>query len=326
MSGIKNIVRPIRDLVYALSGFFYDFSRFAKYSGYKNDGLGIVSRYRLIKVYHAIEKSLSFRERKAASGWSVAHELKQRLDAHSNKYREDDFHSRVGMKVLAEFIEGSNYDCAQKDDISKFLLGKKINNSIPGGAKVLYRKDLESGILESPETFFLSRYTIRDYSDQSVDFNDVRRAIGLAMKSPSACSRQAWHVYYADSRNEIDKILNFQSGNKGFGHEVPFLLLITADLRAFDNASERYQHWIDGGMFSMSVIYALHSIGMGSCCLNWSKGPLDDMAMRKVVGIKDEESLVMMLAVGYPNEMIKVCQSPRDDVNSIFSKISTKDH
>ena len=49
------------------------------------------------------------------------------------------------------------------------------------------------------------------------------------------------------------------------------LLIIAMDLKAFVPAHERYQHWIDGGMFSMSIIYALHSLGLSSCCLNWSK-------------------------------------------------------
>lgn len=44
----------------------------------------------------------------------------------------------------------------------------------------------------------------------------ISRAVGLAMKSPSVCSRQAWHVYHIDDRALIDKALTFQNGNREF--------------------------------------------------------------------------------------------------------------
>src|SRR3546814_1994141 len=69
----------------------------------------------------------------------------------------------------------------------------------------------------------------------------------------------------------IDRALSLQNGNRGFGHEIPCLLILCTDLSAFDTAGERYQHWIDGGMFSMSLVWALHALGYSSCCLNWSK-------------------------------------------------------
>lgn len=322
---LKHVVRFFRDLLFAFSGFLYDFFRFARYSGYKNSATGYVARYRLIKVYHAIEKSLSFRDRKASSGWAVATELMHRLkryESANNGLR--DFHAQAALNVLNQFEKASSYDCVEKNVISEFVASRTENSKAPGGAKVFLKEDLQKGKLETPEDFFFSRYSVRDYSSESIDIGLVERAVALAAKSPSACNRQAWHVYFTDKRKEIDLALSHQSGNKGFGQEVPLLLLITADLRAFDNAGERYQHWIDGGMFSMSIIYALHSLGLGSCCLNWSKGPVSDIKLRKCVGIPDEESLVMMLAVGYPNASIKVCESPREGVDSIFSKLTFK--
>ena len=85
------------------------------------------------------------------------------------------------------------------------------------------------------------------------------------MKSPSACNRQAWHVYHSDSDEVKLAVLKEQSGNKGFGDKIPNLLIVASDLKAFMPAEERYQHWIDGGMFSMSLVYAFHSLGVASC-------------------------------------------------------------
>src|SRR3546814_8739546 len=92
---------------------------------------------------------------------------------------------------------------------------------------------------------------------------------------------QASYVYCLQSREIIDRALSLQNGNRGFGHEIPCLLILCTDLSAFDTAGERYQHWIDGGMFSMSLVWALHALGYSSCCLNWSKTPSDG---RKKIG------------------------------------------
>lgn len=324
---VKNLFRPIRDVVFVLFGFLYDFSRFVRYAGYKSNSGGRVARYRLIKVYHAIEKSLSFRVRKDGSGWGVATELMKRLTRYESTRPEGemfDFHANVALKVLDRFQAAGSYEGKERKAIEEFLSCHSDSPDVPGGVRAFSLRELQLGVLESPEDFFFSRYSVRDYSSRKVDKELIERAVKLAAKSPSACNRQAWHVYFTDERREIDLALSHQSGNRGFGQDVPCLLLITADLRAFDNAGERYQHWIDGGMFSMSIIYALHSLGIGSCCLNWSKGPLSDRKLRQCIDIPNEESLVMMLAVGYPNDSIKVCESPRDRVESIFSRLSFK--
>src|SRR3546814_20513526 len=89
-------------------------------------------------------------------------------------------------------------------------------------------------------------------------------AVELALHSPSVCNRQASYVYCLQSREIIDRALSLQNGNRGFGHEIPCLLILCTDLSAFDTAGERYQHWIDGGMFSMSLVWALHALGYSS--------------------------------------------------------------
>jgi len=99
------------------------------------------------------------------------------------------------------------------------------------------------------------------FSDRPVKQEIVKRAVSLALKTPSVCNRQAWFVYHIDDQSIIGRCLELQNGNSGFGHKIQSLLIIASDLKAFDTGGERYQHWIDGGMFSMSLVYALHPWG-----------------------------------------------------------------
>lgn len=319
-SVIKNVLRPGRDLILIVGGFAYDYYRFFKYGGWhKRDRERL--NFFLVKIYHRIEKSLSFREQKLGAGIENAKALRTRLREENFENDKLSFHEKTALKVLNDFALQHQGSAKDVDDIKKFC--QKFIDHIPsyGGAKPYSQELLLAGKLENPEQFFLSRYSVRDFHSKKVDIEIIKRAIKLALKTPSACNRQAWHVYHLSQRERIDQALSLQNGNRGFGHEVQCLLLITADLRAFDAASERYQHWIDGGMFSMSLILALHSLGLASCCLNWSKGPVDDMRLRKVLKVEGPHSILMMLAVGYASDELKVCYSARRPIDEIYTSL-----
>ncbi|MGY1425108.1 nitroreductase family protein [Lysobacter sp. A289] len=315
----KDMFRPGRDIVFALVGFIYDFQRFARYGGWFGfDKTGKVS-YKVVKIYHRLEKSLSFRNRRAGAGVTAAEDLVRFLQKYGVADTDRGFQELVSLKVLSDFVAELPQADEKFSSVVEFSQQNCPKPGLPGGVMEKTASFLTTGKLDEPEKFFFTRYSVRDFSSKRVEFGVVERAIELAMKSPSVCSRQAWHVYYSESRETIDKTLAYQNGSKGFGHEVPGLFIVCVDLNAFDTAGERYQHWIDGGMFAMSLIWALHSLGVSSCCLNWSKGVRDDIALRRATNIKGEHTITTLLAVGYANEHLRVCQSARRPVSDILT-------
>lgn len=322
---MKNFIKPLGRLVFALLGFCYDFYRYSRFSGVmSNYNNKYVRNYAVSKVYHSLEKSLSFKERRPGAGGGEVNLLCELLE-YSNIRREYGYHDRIGFEVLNKFIEASEALDTKTLERSSRVLDEyfKFNTYEESlcGSIVKSKVDIHKGALENPELFFYTRYSLREYSNENVDSDVIKRALKLAMKTPSACNRQPWHVYLLNERSKIDLALSLQSGNRGFGHKVPYLMVIAMDLRAFVPGTERYQHWIDGGMFSMSIIYALHSLGLASCCLNWSKSGKDDMKLRTVLGLKNEHSVMMMLSVGHPDEVNKLCVSPRRPLDEIITEV-----
>lgn len=317
MSKVKDLLRPLRDIVFTLYGYMYDCYRYLRFAGYKSYIKDQKKRnYKVVKIYHRLEKSLSFRERNPNSGVRTANQLESLLTKAAIS-SDLGFQERVSVCVLEHFYnQASDQVKAKRLDITNIKNTEFISNL--GGVISKSKDELAKGKLDNPEEFFLSRNSVRDFSNQSVDHREITRALTLAMKTPSVCNRQGWYVYHIDQRELIDSCLSIQNGNRGFGHEIPCLLIIVADLKAFDTAGERYQFWIDGGMFSMSIIYAFHALGLSTCCLNWSKTPGDDIKLRKLMPIKPNHSVLMMLAVGYPKEKIKVCYSARNPLDSIY--------
>ena len=308
-------------------GFLYDYFRFIKFSGWKSNINDYkVRNYHTVKIYHALEKSMSYKHRDPGRGWESAFLLLDVIKK-SDINGEVAFHNLAGVEILREFIklpvnEGTHKALQIKNELN--LLSFSKSYSVPGGIKSFSRNQFHTGKLDRPEDFFLSRFSLREFESKSVDLDVVRRAISLAIKAPSVCNRQPWHIYHTDNRSVIDCALRIQSGNSGFGHKVPNLAIITVDLKAFMPGNEHYQHWIEGGIISMSLIHAFHSLGVASCCLNWSQSPQNDIKLRSEISIQGEHTVIMMLAYGWPCKDNNVCISVRKSTKEYETKMEMK--
>lgn len=177
---------------------------------------------------------------------------------------------------------------------------------------------VEAGDLEALQRLVRARRSVRSYSPQSVPMEAVSRAVSMAQLSPSACNRQPWQVHQFDQRERIDSLLKLQNGNAGFGHTVPLLLILTAKTSAFFDGSERNQPYIDGGLFTMSLILALQAQGLSSCCLNWCVTPELDRRCHAEAPIPDDEHILMYLAVGYAADGALAPRSARRDPGTVL--------
>lgn len=57
------------------------------------------------------------------------------------------------------------------------------------------------------------------------------------------------------------------AGNTGFDGEVQNYIVVTSDMSAFYDPFERNQVYVDGGIFTMALVEALHYYGIASCIL-----------------------------------------------------------
>jgi len=328
MNRLLGKIRPFGRVLKAMQGFIYDLKRFYKYAGWRADmNDKDIRNYHSVKVYHSLEKSLSYKNRNIGSGWTDAYLT---LDVIKNAENNDNigFHDYLAYERLIQFIDHpDNVNTENAKDIRKTLEKIKyfkIQKSTPAIFKYT-QDDYQKGKLPIPEDFFFSRFTLREFKDETVDENTIQRAINLAIKSPSVCNRQPWHVYHITDKELKRKALKYQAGNRGFGEKIPNLIIITTDLRAFMPGQEHYQHWIDGGMFSMSFIWALHSLGIASCCLNWSQSPSNDKAFRELININPAHTVTMMIAVGRPDSENIVCSSERRPLQEVYTFINNKE-
>ena len=107
------------------------------------------------------------------------------------------------------------------------------------------------------------------------------------------------------------RIIGLQPGNRGFGDSAGAVIVVTGDIRSYAEAGERRQSLVDASLFAMTLVYALHAQGLGTCMLAWCVAPDVDDAMRAAARLEDSEEIAMLIAVGHLPETLKVPVSTR---------------
>lgn len=164
-----------------------------------------------------------------------------------------------------------------------------------------------------------ARRSVRDFLPNVVPQDILEEAIRLAQLSPSACNRQPCRVFLVNTNEHKEALLALQNGNAGFGHLAPHVAMITADEECFFDASERHEPYIDGGLFSMSLVLALRANNVSSCCLNWCVSPNKDRAAHRLFNIPSSQRIIMLIAIGYAPEGCAVPRSPRRDISDVLT-------
>lgn len=291
---------------------FYDTRRFLRVCNSKQR-VGEMTRSaadsHMMRTMHSLEKGLAMPAPTPDFGTQKAVNLKADADSYAVAHGENRIHA-LALSVLDSFLK---YRRASQAPIENLECDELVAaaDRVTAGAREVTREEVWTAAKIDFEKFALSRSSVRIFDERPVDREDLVRAVSIALKSPSVCNRSCGRVYLATRADVIARMLEHQGGAKGFGKRARALFVVVADMSAFYKSGERYQGWIDGGLFAMSLNYALHSMGYGVCMLNWSKDGREDARFRKEFGIPDSHLVVMMMAVGHLPETFKVAVSPR---------------
>jgi len=333
-SSIKNIVpkfalnwlRSIKRYLRERSDFRYDRRRYRSFSNRLWANPSILSFEELESsiffLSHAIEKGLSLDKRRVGFGKEKSNNLVELL----SKYSELGFPRSSScfinaVSVLSEYLTFQKENgVAGIEYLEDFLKASETDKTVFGGTITLTR----SGLIQDAKGDFISmsnsRHSIRAFSNMPVDMETVRKALELAQRSPSVCNRQTSRVHVVVQKSLIEKILKIQGGANGFQDSVDKLIIVTSCLKGFRGSGERNQPFVDGGIYSMNLLLALHYYGLGACTLNWDKSRKQDQRLRSIMDIPDDENVILMIAIGNLKEEFRVAFSlrkPADDVLTI---------
>lgn len=291
---------------------FYDARRFWRASFTNGAQTRENLRARIAIGLHFLEYGLSLRDAAKGRGFEKAAQLAEDIDTWIAAFGPDAT-TEIALRALESWLErnaGSGLDTARIEQVVAAHSGT-ATSGLCGGVEEVTREDIQARGMMDFLAFAEARHSIRTYAPEPVPQDAIERAVRAAQQSPSSCNRQTCRAHIWTEPAARARLLALQSGNAGFGDQLGGVAVITSDLSHWEQANERYQGWVDGGLFAMSFAYGLHAEGLGAVMLNWSERHARDRELRALAGLAESELVVTMIGFGCLPERLRVPVSQR---------------
>jgi|LGVF01.1.fsa_nt_gb nitroreductase len=313
LRGIRSRRRFRRRLVENMQ---FDVELYEKHSKTFNRSLK-QTEHAILELAHSIEKGLMRKNMRRLYGKEKVESMMKLMNRLWCLKRES-YYLKIGESALNSYFI---YFESESDEIVKRLRGfvKRTRDiqSIAGFTKVRIQGE---NLSDDFKKILISRHSIRSFSPKDMPLEVIRDAVSMAMRVPSQCNRQSSRAHVFTDREIVRKALEMQRGASGFSDEVPVLISVTNGLSAWDSANERNQCFVDGGLFGMVLIYALHSHGLATCALNNAFEGEKELEMKAFLGIPEDERMILFIAVGhYPEGDVKIAKSPRILIQDVLT-------
>ncbi|MEY4428457.1 MAG: hypothetical protein RLZZ182_1146 [Pseudomonadota bacterium] len=279
---------------------------------------------RLLQKAHSIEKGLALPDVRPGFGKAALLELRQLLDIAQQRGLSPEAPALLSARhaVGAYLALHAAKGWSLPDDLL-FATNLPAAHHAPqwGGWLEQEAASTRAAAQGNFESLVNARRSTRMFSRERPSLDTLQSAISLASRSPSVCNRQGGRARVVFAEELLQRILTLQGGNRGFTQEIPCVLVVTCYVGLFRGARERNQCWIDGGLFAMSLLYALTYQGLASCPLNWSADVSQDRALRQLLQLPDDEVVIMLVAVGHWRDHYKVATSARLGIDTVMPRV-----
>lgn len=328
LNAARRAYTPKASLDEAKRNYEYDMAKFLKHSSTReiNPDPSALASF-LTSAYHSLEKGLTMETPRAGFGQTKIPAILAAIEEleHNGYENYSTRGARGCIRAYVHFHDDRNLPLPPHlESRLRTFVANTTDQQLPGGSIELTRQEIEDATDFDYAKFVETRRSVRHFTGEPVSPEVIHTAVTLALKSPRVCNRESRRVYAAYEPALRDHVLSYHHGNKGFGHRLGAVLVVTVDLREFDMIGERNQGWIDGGLFAMSLIYALHASRLGTCPLNWSEDCDHDQIFRNEFNIPDNEVIITLIGVGHTPDSIEVAASPAPAVQDVLSNLSLR--
>lgn len=326
MSKIKDLIKKIPGVIYIKNKlYFKDFSIdkkfFIKNYMYSTPGTKEKLEYDFLFEIHKLEKGFAVVNPRPF-GIDKIKRIIECIKKYEDKGYEPSFSYNLAyssLEAYKKFYEEKEWtDTEQYKIVSDFLKDAKEYTYIPVGAYDLHKVDFIEDTKIDYDKFISCRKSIRNFAARELSNDDITKAVNMAIKSPSACNRQMCKVYYVDKEENKKVVEKYAQGLGLFDLSNANYFVITFDISANYFVGERNQGWFNAGLFSMNFVNALHSLGIGSCCIQFGNSFKEEQEFKKLLDIPSSERIAVIITAGYYDEVSRIPYSTRKDISEIY--------
>ena len=335
-----NLVRlryavPLFSKTSFLSGIYYLFSAqfrrenhavlLGTYMNFKEGELLRKSASELARSIHRLEKGISMRHRKKIFAQQYIAETVAYYGSTLNGYMKGEAVSFNRLKWAHDVLE-QYFEITEETEQTQTY--RKIFKNLPSVAR--FRQHEEKWIPYKRKTMPVSPVTYEMFMELAKQRRSTRwflpkpvprelidKAIEAAELSPSDCNRSPCEFLIFDDPEAAAHIASIPKGTRGFADNIPLIISVIGKLNAYSNEGSRHGIYLDTGLQSMSLMFALETLGLSSCPLNWPDVERMEKTMENTLGLEAHERVTMFIGVGYPDPEGFIPYSAKKEVEHV---------
>jgi nitroreductase len=158
--------------------------------------------------------------------------------------------------------------------------------------------------MENFHELLINRRSIRRYTPQPIDSEQVKEILEAALMSPSSKSVRPWQFVVVEDKAMLEKLSHCKSNYATSISSAPLAIVVTADTTKSDA-------WIeDASIAAMLMQLQAEDFGLGSCWVEVRERFGDDGVpaeeyVREALGIPEEFGVLCIISIGYKDEQRK---------------------
>ena len=267
---------------------------------------------------HRIEKGLIARPQKAT--FATEYILETIISFKNEVDKSDDFESMV----WAENVLNTYFSRVQKDELimkaeEEFMKIKKALPQYYKENKIPYRSDQRVKSNITYDKFLLlaqQRRSVRYYRDTPVPHELIEKAMRVALLAPSACNRQPYKFRVIDQPDILRNVTTIPLGTKTYATNIPMMIFVIGDQSYYSDERDRHLIYIDSSLATMSFVFALETLGLSSCIINWPDIKKKEILLSSILGLKTYERCVLCISVGFALEEGEIPYSQKKSLST----------
>ncbi|MFC6722993.1 nitroreductase family protein [Halobium palmae] len=295
----------------------------------ENEGKRSNPTHRRAKYTHMIEKGLSTPNRRDVFAEGFIQDLVP--DVITAWEKSDDPLADDRLLWSIDVIDTYFHVAGETEIINKFR--KEFREFLedieytPENRTPRRRKEVEQNPVSYEELCSLSnqRSSTRWFQDKEVPRGELDKAIQIAAKAPSACNKQSFEFRIYDDETVLDDLFDLRVGLNSFKDTIPCYVVVVGKYRAYEDDREKNSVHIDASLAAMSFQYALETLGLAACMVNWPAILSDHHKISEILGLDADEMIITTMAVGYPDPDSMIPYSSKKDLSSLRSYNSVDD-
>ena len=155
--------------------------------------------------------------------------------------------------------------------------------------------------MENFHDLLLNRRSIRKYTDEPVDPQDLKLILEAALTAPSSKSGRSWQFVVVEDKEMLERLSQCKPNSATSIAGAPVAVVVTSDMT-------KSEAWIEDASVAASfMMLQAADLGLGSCWVEVrdryrEDGEASEDYVREALGIPEEFGVLCILTLGHKNE------------------------